>query len=245
MRMTNDWPVVELRQYTLHPGQRDALIELFDREFVETQETAGMWVIGQFRDLDNPDRFVWMRAFRGMVERGTALTAFYVEGETWRIHGPAASATMVDSKNALLLRPAGHSPGFPSAERPPVGATEPPDSRVIATIYYRHTPVDAEFATFFEQQVAPVLAETGATPLAYFETEPAENTFPRLPVRSGEHVFVWFAAFAKQNQYRAHLDRLAESAVWTEKVLPELASRTTGPSQVLRLAPTARSQLRG
>ena len=35
-------PVVELRQYTLHPGQRDVLIDLFDREFVESQEALGM-----------------------------------------------------------------------------------------------------------------------------------------------------------------------------------------------------------
>src|SRR5437016_8439463 len=42
-------PIVELRQYTLHPGQRDVLIDLFDREFVESQEALGMKVIGQFR----------------------------------------------------------------------------------------------------------------------------------------------------------------------------------------------------
>ena len=34
-------PIVELRQYTLHPGQRDTLIDLFDREFVESQEAPG------------------------------------------------------------------------------------------------------------------------------------------------------------------------------------------------------------
>ena len=51
-------PIVELRQYTLHPGQRDVLIEFFDREFVESQEALRMKVIGQFRDLDNPNRFV-------------------------------------------------------------------------------------------------------------------------------------------------------------------------------------------
>jgi hypothetical protein len=45
-------PIVELRQYTLHQGQREVLIELFDREFVESQEALGMDVIGQFRDLD-------------------------------------------------------------------------------------------------------------------------------------------------------------------------------------------------
>jgi hypothetical protein len=59
------WPIVELRQYTLHPGQRDVLIDLFDREFVESQEALGMKVIGQFRDLDNPDRFVWLRGSSG------------------------------------------------------------------------------------------------------------------------------------------------------------------------------------
>ena len=45
--------VFELRQYTLKPGQRDVLIELFDREFIETQEAAGMHVCGQFRDEDH------------------------------------------------------------------------------------------------------------------------------------------------------------------------------------------------
>ena len=50
--------VIELRQYTLKPGQRDVLIELFEREFVETQEAVGIQLVGTFRDLDRPDRFV-------------------------------------------------------------------------------------------------------------------------------------------------------------------------------------------
>ena len=33
-------PVLELRQYTLKPGMRDILIELFEREFVESQEAS-------------------------------------------------------------------------------------------------------------------------------------------------------------------------------------------------------------
>jgi hypothetical protein len=52
--------IVELRQYTLRPGQRDVLINLFDREFVETQGAVGIAILGQFRDLDNPNRFVWL-----------------------------------------------------------------------------------------------------------------------------------------------------------------------------------------
>jgi len=64
------YPVVELRQYTLRPGQRDVLIDLFDREFVESQEADGMAIVGQFRDLDDPDRFTWIRGFASMPRPG-------------------------------------------------------------------------------------------------------------------------------------------------------------------------------
>jgi len=45
-------PVLELRQYTLHPVKRDVLIDLFEREFVERQEALGMKLVGQFRDAE-------------------------------------------------------------------------------------------------------------------------------------------------------------------------------------------------
>jgi hypothetical protein len=56
-------PILELRMYTLHPGRRDELIRLFEREFIETQEAVGIQVIGQFYDLDDPNRFIWLRGF--------------------------------------------------------------------------------------------------------------------------------------------------------------------------------------
>ena len=98
-------PIVELRQYTLHPGKRDVLIDLFDREFVESQEALGMKIIGQFRDLDDPNRFVWLRGFRDMPSRAQALEDFY-GGPVWKAHREAANATMIDSDNVLLLHPA-------------------------------------------------------------------------------------------------------------------------------------------
>src|SRR5204863_6636074 len=89
-------PIVELRQYTLHRGKRDVLIDLFDREFIEPQETLGMNILGQFRDLDDPDRFVWLRGFRDMASRAAALQAFY-GGPVWKAHRETANATMIDS----------------------------------------------------------------------------------------------------------------------------------------------------
>jgi hypothetical protein len=38
--------LLELRRYRLHPGRRDELIALFEREFIETQEAVGLQVLG-------------------------------------------------------------------------------------------------------------------------------------------------------------------------------------------------------
>ena len=52
-----DCAVIELRDYLMQPKQRDVLIELFEREFIETQEALGMRVMAHFRDLDRPDHY--------------------------------------------------------------------------------------------------------------------------------------------------------------------------------------------
>src|SRR5947209_12081023 len=124
-------PIVELRQYTLHPGKRDVLIDLFDGEFIEPQEAIRIKVIGQFRDVDDPDRFVWLRGFRDMASRAKALEDFY-GGPVWKAHREAANATMVDSDNVLLLRPALPASGFSleGRDRPASGANRSEERRV-------------------------------------------------------------------------------------------------------------------
>ncbi|MEU9041911.1 MULTISPECIES: NIPSNAP family protein [unclassified Kitasatospora] len=160
--------IVELRQYTLRPGARETLIELFEREFVTGQEAVGIAVGGRFRDLDDPDRFVWLRAFPSMSERRRSLEAFYY-GPVWREHREAANATMVDSDDVLLLR----GPGF----TPRPGARE-----VLATVCH---PADAAaFDAYAARHLAPAHA--------LHRTEHAENDFPALPVRTGEDVRLWF-----------------------------------------------------
>jgi hypothetical protein len=250
------YAVIELRQYTLRPGQRDVLIELFDREFVESQEAVGMAILGQFRDLDDPDRFVWLRGFDDPARRAEALSRFY-GGPIWKAHRDRANATMVDVGNVLLLRPVAAScdsgdgyaptrPQFPAptAVRPPTGHTTPPGSLVLATLYYRDHPFDEAFVDFFQRQVCPVLIATGAAPLGCLQTEHAENTFPALPVRTGENVFVWFTRFASPADLSDHLHRLERSERWQHRVGPTLSAMLVGAPQRLRLSPTARSLLR-
>ena len=217
--------VLELRQYTLRPGQRDVLIDLFEREFVESQEALGMPLFGQFRDLDDPDRFVWLRGFTDMPARALALAAFY-DGPVWRAHREAANATMLDSDNVLLLRPARPDAGFQTGPRP----TVPQHPKlVVATLCYFAEPIGAEDLAFFDATVVPLLTGSGAQWLATLMTEAATNTFPRLPVREGEHVLACFTAFDSVDAHRQPADAF-EPGNGIVRI------------ESLRLMPTARSR---
>ena len=239
-------PIVELRQYTLYPGKRDVLMDLFDREFVESQEAVGMTLIGQFRDLDKPNRFVWLRGFRDMPSRAQALKDFYY-GPVWKAHRDEANPTMIDATNVLLLRPASPLSGFSVniKDRPKPGANEGSKGLVITTIYYFDAPVSADFVDFFEHTLKAAVTGSGASILGYFVTESSANNFPALAIRENEHVLVWFMRFVDQAAYERHATVLSRSRRWRSEISGELARRLKATPEVLRLSPTARSLLHG
>jgi hypothetical protein len=239
-------PIIELRRYTLHPGRRDALVELFDREFVETQEAVGIQVIGQFYDLDDPNQFVWIRGFNDMEARKQSLHAFY-SGPIWKQHREAANATMIDSDNVLLLRLVHPASGFllRKGKRPPRGGQAARDGFVAATIYYFHKPATSDFINYFESTIHPELMELDVSVLGYFVTEDSPNTFPQLPVREGESTFVWFAGFQDSASYERHVAGLQKSNLWQDEISRFLKRQLKSKPEILRLAPTPRSWLTG
>lgn len=231
--------VVELRQYTLHPDQRETLIDVFDREFVETQDALGARVIGQFRDLDRPDRFVWLRGFAGMPERAEALAAFY-GGPVWAAHSAVANATMVDFDDVLLLRPAWQGSGVAIQQaRPPAPARGDAGGLVDITVFPLREPPSAALLQA-AAAAGTVLRDGGAREAAWYVTETAPNTFPRLPVREGVQVLVGVALFPDAETF----DTFSRGGSWNERAAPGLAPHLAGPPRPLRLRPTARSALR-
>ena len=181
-----------------------------------------------------------------MTSRAKALNDFY-GGLVWKAHREAANATMIDSDNVLLLRPASPTYGFSlkDLKRASVGADEVPTSLVVATIYYFAGPVAPDFITFFEHTLRQVIESLGATISASFVTENSENTFPALPVREGENVFAWFSTFLDLAAYENYLAALSRSEEWRSEVSTPLTRFLERAPEVLRLSPTARSQLRG
>lgn len=233
----NAHQVFELRQYTLRPNQRERLVELFEREFVESQEALGIRLPGQFRDLDDPDRFVWLRSFPDMSTRARALAGFY-DGPIWGAHRDVANATMLDSDDVLLLKPL-RAFATEGLARPASG-TRAPAGLLSATICPLAPDLAKAWVRDFHAQLQPVLERHGAHVLASFVTEPARNTYPRLPVREEDFVFVWFAAFADAAALDAH-----RHACGADPAVAAWLAHHEAQPHTLRLIPTPRSLLRG
>jgi hypothetical protein len=229
-------PIVELRQYTCHAGRRDALIALFEQEFIESQDALGAAVLGTFRDADDPDRFVWLRGFVSMPRRAEALEAFY-SGPIWREHRNAANVTMLDSDNVLLLHPSAAGGGFDLAARPPGASGE-----VLAVLHYMDEGLLAPFTAFFEATMRPQIAADGAHVLASFVSETSANTFPRLPIRERDRVFAWFARPPAAGE-TAFLERQHRRSGWRDAGPEALLPAFMRKPEVLRLRATARSRL--
>ena len=125
-----------------------------------------MRILGTFRDLDDPDQFVWLRGFEDMAGRAPALRPS-TRAPSGSAHSAAANATMVDVDNVLLLRPAevGPASSHDPARRPPVGAPERDELLTAVTI---------------PPGRPRCRAVPGENALARFVTEHGENDFPAL-----------------------------------------------------------------
>lgn len=230
--MTLASPIVELRRYKLRPGARETLIELFERELIESQEADGMTLIGQFREVANPDVFTWLRGFPSMSLRTAALERFY-SGPVWSAHRNSANATMLDVDDVLLLRPARSDSAFRlEGERAEIGSERSSSGVIEATILHLEGPPESSgIVSFFELAISPALESSGGTVLGYFLTERSPNNYPRLPIREDANVLAYFTGFGEGRRLE---DRLAVDQA------PGLAR----PPEVIVLEPTAQARLR-
>jgi hypothetical protein len=121
---------------------------------------------------------------------------------------------MLDSDNVLLLRP--------PAGSPPMGEAKYRGPLTAATYLFASESEAAAFAQRAAAGLNEALRRDGGAIVALLTTEPSANTFPRLPVRQGEHAVV----------------------VLLDGIEPErLLRQNPTPSEVAHLAPTPRSKM--
>ena len=199
--------IIDLRDYTTNPGMRDALIERCESLFFPEQERLGATIVGLFRDADDENRYVWLRAAPDLAARQRILTAFYSDGEMWQAHRDEVNTWIADSDNVLLVRP--------------VSETAEPATGVSIVAMYSligHEPLDDAAAR--GREVENAIAVVGGRLLVTLATDSSENNYPRHAIRVGDHGLVWFATFAPEHDCAIGVASLA-----TRRLRPAATSR--------------------
>ena len=93
--------IVEVRSYRIKPGRRAEFVQMFETRAVPALRTHGMKVVGPFLDVENPNKFVWLRFFPSLKERDRMKDAFY-EGELWKSELEGIAMPMIDSYDVTL-----------------------------------------------------------------------------------------------------------------------------------------------
>ena len=99
--------IVEVRSYRIKPGKREEFVKLFEARAVPALRSYGMKVIGPFLDVENPNKFVFLRSFPSLEERDRIKDAFY-GSELWKNELEGLAMPLLDSYDVILCE---ESPG--------------------------------------------------------------------------------------------------------------------------------------
>jgi hypothetical protein len=232
-----DFDVVELRRYTVSPGQRARFAAWFDAYFPEAFEQLGAMVFGQFLERDAPEHFVWLRGYHDMLDRPVVDSAFYY-GPLWREHRTKVNAILPDSDNVLLMRAV---TGHPI---PVLPAVDPVDEAggthgllVVQLLPVPAGRADAVVAAL--SGAATRYPREGVIDAGLLQTLDAPNNFPQLPVRTDGDWVAWIGMARDAGA----LSRLEMAMDTVERQL-DADGDLRAPAERIVAMPTPRSRLR-
>ena len=93
--------IVEVRSYRIKSGHRDEFIELFESRAIPALRKYGMQIVGPMLDVENPNKFVFLRSFPSLEERERMKDAFY-RSELWKNDLEPLAMPLLDSYDVIL-----------------------------------------------------------------------------------------------------------------------------------------------
>ena len=93
--------IVEVRSYRIKPGHREEFIKLFESKAIEAQRKYGIKIVGPMLDVENPNKFVFLRSFPSLEERDRMKDAFY-GGELWKNGLEGLAMPLLESYDVIL-----------------------------------------------------------------------------------------------------------------------------------------------
>ena len=82
-------------------GFRECFLDFFQTRSIPAQRAAGMKITGPLIDVENPDVFIWLRAFPSLGDRDRIKDAFY-GSDLWKNELEAIAMPMLESFSTAL-----------------------------------------------------------------------------------------------------------------------------------------------
>jgi hypothetical protein len=239
--------VLEIRNYHVKNGVRDQFITEFEKLTIVPQEESGMFILGQFQLIGQPERFVWIRGFENMETRLEALNNFY-GGPVWKEIAPELTPMMVDVSDVHLLRPLAEIDPKKGYSAQDIASDFHSESLSLetglVTVEYFRTKDNckASFLEVLEEDTIRLQAQNNHPALGLYVSELAENDFPRLPVIQDENLFVRVSAHATENEFQKTVG-IGRQADPNSNVEPAARAMLSEDVKILMLKPTPKSPL--
>lgn len=95
--------LLELRQYTTRPGQRENWVRCMEEEVIPFQVSKGMVILGSFVAEEDESSYVWIRRFKDEAERERLYEAVYQSDHWKNVIGPKVPE-MIDRELIKVTR---------------------------------------------------------------------------------------------------------------------------------------------
>jgi hypothetical protein len=93
--------IVEVRSYRIKPGHREEFIKFFETRAAPALRSFGIPVLGPLLDLENPNKFVFLRSFLTLEAREQLRNAFYGSA-LWKGELEAIAMPLIESYDVIL-----------------------------------------------------------------------------------------------------------------------------------------------
>ena len=230
--------VIELRNYLLRSGKRDSFIIGFEDKILDTLNSRGNYVLGQYRLKGAEDNFLWIRGFHDMPSRLNALKSFY-SCKYWEEVVWIPQAYILNYTNVNLLKPLSftnenqnNNSGFQSDW---FGKSK---GIAVVDYYYATNGWLDKLVEFMKTKFDPVIRSSNVENISYWISEQASNDYIDLPVYQDKNLLVTISFYKNEEAYENTIKNI--NASMSEETRNEWLGIVTTKTRLV-LYPTEKS----
>jgi hypothetical protein len=197
--------VIELRNYLVRQGRRDEFINLFEANFVQSQNILGGYILGQYRVKGAGDNFFWIRGFKDMSARYKFLNEFYFGSPIWKQHKSEANSMLLNNDNVYLLKPLNLKDGSNDAESGFNTNWFGREKGVAVVDFYTSNTKLEKLIEFVRKKYSAILNASKIENPSFWTSETTPNDFTGLPVFQDKNLLVQITFYKNEFEYQTKM----------------------------------------